>query len=90
MRNNILRLIKDDIKVTRLINTLESLEVSAHRYTLGNVYVVFSLLGIQQDDQNLDLYFKMIEQGEDLEKYDSNEKIEELAEGIFKQLLLSH
>lgn len=88
MKKNIVRLIQDDIKISRLINTLERLNVSAHQYNLGNSKVIFSLLGIPEDEHKAEVYFKMVEQGEDLAKYDSNEKIEELSEEIFKQLIL--
>lgn len=85
---NIVRLIRDDIKISRLINTLERLNVSAYQYTLGNSKVIFSLMGIPDEEQNFEIYYKMIEQGEDLTKYDSNEKIEELAEEVFRQLMV--
>lgn len=49
--------------------------------------VIFSLLGIPDEETNQEIYYKLIEQGTDLEQYDSNKKIEELAEGIFKQLM---
>lgn len=88
MKKNIIRLIQDDIKISRLINTLERLNVSASQYNLGNSMVIFSLMGIPEDEQKTEVYFKMVEQGEDLTKYDSNEKIEELSEEIFKQLIL--
>lgn len=35
-----------------------------------------------------DEFYKLIEQGADLDKYDSNEKITELAEGVFRQLIV--
>ena len=88
MKNSIIRLIKDDIKVSRLINTLESLQVSAYKYSLGNAHVIFSLLGIKEDDENLSLYCMMIEQGENLNRYGTDEKVEELAEDIFRQLIM--
>lgn len=88
MKENIIRLIRDDIKISRLINTLEDLNVSAHQYSLGNSIVIFSLMEIDENEQHSEIYFKMVEQGEDLVKYNSKEKIEELAEEIFKQLIL--
>ncbi|MGV3609850.1 MAG: hypothetical protein ACO1N0_02805 [Fluviicola sp.] len=88
MKSNIIRLIKDDIKISRLVNTLERLQVSAHQYSLGNSGVIFSLMGVPAEEQNLDLYYKLIEQGEDVTKYNTNEKIEELAEEIFRQLIV--
>ncbi|HEY1054631.1 MAG TPA: hypothetical protein VGE24_05830 [Emticicia sp.] len=71
-----------------MINTLERLNVSAYQYTLGNSKVIFSLMGIPDEEQNFEIYYKLIEQGEDLTKYDSNEKIEELADEIFRQLIV--
>ncbi len=88
MKSNIVHLIRDDIKISRLIDTLERLNVSARLYHLSNSKVVFSLMGIPEEEPNLEIYYKLIEQGADLDKYDSNEKIEELAEGIFKQLMV--
>jgi hypothetical protein len=88
MKMNIILLIRDDIKISRLLNTLEQLNVSARHYHLSNSKVVFSLMGIPEEESNLEIYYKMIEQGADLDKYNSNEKIEELAEGIFKQLVV--
>jgi hypothetical protein len=88
MKRNMILLIRDDIKISRLINTLEQLNVSARHYHLSNSTVIFSLMGIPEEEPNLEIYYKMIEQGADLDKYDSNEKIEELAEGIFKQLMV--
>lgn len=40
-------------------------------------------MGIPEEEPNLETYYKLIEQGADL----YHEKIEELAEGIFKQLM---
>lgn len=85
---NIVRLIRDDIKISRLINTLEKLNISAYQYSLGNSKVIFSLMGIPDEEQNFEIYYKMIEQAEDLTKYDSNEKVEELSEEIFRQLMV--
>lgn len=88
MKNNIVHLITDDIKISRLVNTLARIEVSAYQYSLGNSMVIFSLMGIPAKEEHKDLYYKMIEQGEDTTKYDTKEKIEELAEEIFRQLLV--
>ncbi|MDF3028435.1 MAG: hypothetical protein K0S23_2742 [Fluviicola sp.] len=80
-------LIKDDIKISRLTNTLDRLHVPANHYPLGNAKVIFSLMGIPEEEHNFEIYYKLIEQGADLERCDSNEKIAELAEGIFRQLM---
>lgn len=66
MKENIIRLIQDDIKISRLVNALESLNISAYQYNLGNVKVIFSLMGIPEDEEKSEIYFKMIERGEDL------------------------
>ncbi|MNK00308.1 hypothetical protein D3C87_180910 [compost metagenome] len=52
--------------------------------SLGNSKLIFSLMGIPDEEQNFEIYYKMIEQAEDLTKYDSDEKIEELAEEVFQ------
>jgi hypothetical protein len=88
MKMNIISLIKDDIKISRLINTLEHLNIRAYQYNLENSKVIFSLMGIPENEQNFEVYYKMIEQGGDLTKYDTNQKIDELSEEIFKQLMM--
>lgn len=88
MKSNILTLIKDDIKISRLTNTLDRLHVPTAHYPLGNSKVIFSLMGIPEEEATLEIYYILIEQGADLEQYDSNEKIEELAEGILGELMV--
>ncbi len=83
MKSNILTLIKDDIKISRLTNTLDRLHVPTTHYPLGNSKVIFSLMGIPDNETNLEIYYKLIEQGADLD----HEKIDELAEGIFRELI---
>ena len=87
MKNNILYLIKDDIKISRLTNTLDRLHVPVNHYPLGNAKVIFSLMEIPEAEQNFETYYKLIEQVADLEKCDLNEKLEELAEGVFGELV---
>lgn len=82
MKSNIITLIRDDIKISRLTNALDRLHVPTAHYPLGNSKVIFSLMGIPDKEPNLEIYYKLIEQGADSEKYDTNEKIAELAEGI--------
>lgn len=88
MKTNILRLIQDDIKISRLIGVLEQLDISANSYYLGNSTVIFSFLGIADNEQNQELYHRMVERGEDLDKYLSPANVKELAEEIYKQLLV--
>ena len=83
MKSNILTLIKDDIKISRLTNTLDRLHVPTAHYPLGNSKVIFSLMGIPDEEPTLEIYYKLLEQGADLDQ----EKIEELAEGIFRELM---
>ena len=87
MKSSIITLMRDDIKISRLTNALDRLHVPTAHYPLGNSKVIFSLMGIPEEESNLEIYYKMIEQGADLEQYDSNEKIAELAEGIFRELM---
>lgn len=87
MKNNILYLIKDDIKISRLTNALDRLHVPTAHYPLGNAKVIFSLMEIPEAEQNFEMYYKLIEQAADLEKCNSNENLEELAEGIFRELM---
>lgn len=88
MKTNILRLIQNDIKISRLIGVLEQLDISANSYYLGNSTVIFSFMGIAENEHNKDWYHLMVEQGEDLDKYLSSAKVKELAEEIYKQLLV--
>lgn len=88
MKTNILRLIQDDIKVSRLIGVLEQLDISANSYYLGNSTVIFSFMGIADNEHNQELYHHMVERGEDLDKYLAPEKVKELAEEIYKCLLV--
>jgi hypothetical protein len=87
MKANILCLIQDDIKISRLTNTLDRLHVPTNHYPLGNAKVIFSLLEIPEEEQNFEIYYKLIEQAADSEKCDSNEKLEELAEGAFREIV---
>ncbi|TSJ46640.1 hypothetical protein [Fluviicola chungangensis] len=47
----------------------------ANQYNLGNSKVIFSLMGIPDEESNLETYYKLIEQGADLKQYDSTESI---------------
>lgn len=87
MKSTIITLIRDDIKISRLTNALDRLHVPTAHYPLGNSKVIFTLMGIPEEEQTLEIYYELIEQGADLDKYDSNEKMEELVEGIFRQLM---
>jgi len=46
MKNHIIRLIKDDIKITTLILSLEILNISAPDHYLGNSTIIFDLMQI--------------------------------------------
>lgn len=88
MKEHIVRLIRDDIKISRLIDTLERLNIQAHHYHLGNSTIIFSLMNIPEIEENLEVYYKLIEQGEDLNNYNTPESMEELADTVFKELQL--
>lgn len=87
MKKHILRLIADDIKITRLINVLRDIEISADSYFLGNSQIIFSLMGISENEIILESYCQMIEKADDLKKYGSNSKIMEFAEEVYTYLL---
>jgi hypothetical protein len=89
MKTNIISLIQDDIKISRLIGLLENLAISANSYYLGNFTVIFSLMEITDSEENRESYHCLVEQGEDLDKYGSPEKVKELAEEIYRELLVS-
>lgn len=86
MKTNIIRLIQDDIKISRLIGVLENLDISASSYYLGNVTVIFSLMGISNTEANQEFYQLLIEKADDLEKYRSPEALLELAEEVYGKL----
>lgn len=86
MKTNILRLIQDDIKISRLIGVLENLEIYASSYYLGNSTVIFSLMGITDNEQNQEFYQLLIEQADDLEKYRTPEDLSKLAEEVYERL----
>lgn len=87
MKTNIISLIQDDIKISRLIGLLENLAISANCYYLGNSKVIFSLMEITDNEENRESYHFLVERGEDLDKYDSPEKVKELVEEIYRELL---
>jgi hypothetical protein len=62
--------------------TLEQLTISAYQYNLSNSKVVFSLMGILEEEQTLEIYYKLIELGADLEQCDSNQKLKKFADSI--------
>lgn len=87
MKKNILRLIQDDIKLSRLINTLEVLNISAYYYFSANSTVILSLMGIEDCEDVQEGYNQRIEQACELENYDTVDKVQELAEEVYEFLL---
>lgn len=83
MKENIIHLIQDDIKISKLISNLQNLGISACNYYLNNSRVIFNLMGIPIEEETQDLYHRMIELGSDPGEYNSSSKIEELAEDIY-------
>lgn len=64
MEKTLRMLIEDDIKITRLVQTLGKLEIDASYYLTNTSTVVFRLAGIPlegHEDHRFDDYFKMIE-----------------------------
>lgn len=86
LKKHIIQLIHDDIKISRLINLLMSLDISAGSYYLGNSTFIFALLGIDSHETTQELYNQMIERGENIEKYGTHEKMKSLAEEIYDEL----
>lgn len=64
MKHHIIQLIKDDVKVTQLIQTLQKLDISAGQYYLCNSSVIFYLMGILDDEPMLEKYSGLIEAAE--------------------------
>lgn len=87
MKENIIHLIQDDIKISKLISNLQNLGISACNYYLNNSRVIFNLMGIPIEEETQDLYHRMIELGSDAGEYNSSSKnVEELAEDIYSFL----
>nr|WP_294862407.1 hypothetical protein [uncultured Fluviicola sp.] len=86
MKANIVRLIHDDIKISRLIGVLEHLDIHATSYYLGNSAVIFSLMGIEDNEQNKEFYQLLVEKADDLEKYQTPDALKEFAEEIYAEL----
>ncbi|TSJ39080.1 hypothetical protein [Fluviicola chungangensis] len=86
MKTNIILLIQDDIKISRLIGVLENLDISAGSYYLGNVTVIFSLMGISNTEANQEFYQLLIEKADDLENYRTPKALMELAEEVYGKL----
>lgn len=86
MRRNILRLIQDDVKITRLVHTLDNLHINCYDYLLNNSTVIFSLMGITPCEEINEEYYKMIEKASD-EDYSTSDKMKDLSMEIYKCLL---
>ncbi len=61
MKDLIILLIKDDIKITRLIRTLAKIGIDASAYTPNKTSVVLRLLELDYEKHS-DEYLKLIEQ----------------------------
>lgn len=87
MKKNIILLILDDIKVSRLLHVLEMLDISTKSYHLCNSIVIFDLMELPAKDEYLDSYYKLIELAVDIESYDTFDKKEVLALEVYNFLL---
>jgi len=64
MKQILTLLIQDDIKQTRLVRTLNSINIDASEYLTNKSSVIFMLMGIESEQGNepfLDAYFRKIE-----------------------------
>lgn len=86
MKKNIVLLISDDIKISTLVNMLESIGISAYNYYLNNSKVIFSLMGIPLKDETQDFYYKLIELGINIQKDHTLTERKKLAEEIYTSL----
>lgn len=64
MKHHIIQLIKDDVKVTQLVQTLEKLDILTGQYYLCNSSVIFYLMGIPDSEQMIEKYSGLIESAE--------------------------
>ena len=85
-----MKLIEDEIKFSRLANLLSKLNIEAYSYTTNNAPVIFDLMKIPEDRLTEELeeeYYRIIEQGANIEKYDTSEKLHQLAAEVYAFLL---
>jgi hypothetical protein len=87
MKDNILRLVEDDIKFNRLVTTLRKIGIEAEAYTTNNVHVIFDLMHVPKSELVMQAYFTMIETSGDLERYYAKEKLKQLSCEVFEFLL---
>lgn len=87
MKDTIILLIEDDIRINQLVSTLGKIGIDASNVSFGTSKAIFDLMGIDRNniDSNLlyDRYFHLIEKGSDLESYRGTEQITGLAHEIF-------
>ena len=61
MEQYVIRLIRHDVKISNLINTLEDVNISARYYYSCNSSVVFYLMGIPSTEELTDKYSQLVE-----------------------------
>ena len=85
MKDNILLLIEDDIKFSRLVDTLRKLNIDAEDYNTHNSTVIFSTLGLSEQEPLFDKYFRMLESNTQIQMNVETDK--ELAKRVFSFLI---
>ena len=91
MENNrslILSLIKEDLRCNKLVLGLSGLGLDAGKYHTELSTVVFNLLGIDHNnDQLLSMYFDCIDKATEIEDVEDQKQLQSMAEEIYERLL---
>ena len=85
MKKILTLLIADDIKISRLVYTLEKLDIDANDYLTHKPTIVFELIGIKHTLQNEDLFnqfYQKIQQASDNDQTEDMQAIEDIIEWL--------
>jgi hypothetical protein len=84
MKNSILLLIRDDIRLSRIVFNFEKLGIHAQTLLRDNLLVILSLLEIGKDEILSDEYYQMISKGVSIDN--TAQQDIDLAEKIYLEL----
>lgn len=82
MKEIVLKLIIDDIKISIIANCLQTVGVSSNSIYLNNYLAIFYLMGIEEKEDMKDQYYQF------LEAYPEDQNIIEYASVVFDKLNL--
>jgi hypothetical protein len=85
MKDMLLHLIQEDIRITGLVQSLGKLHIDATPYLLDVSSVVFGLLGLDPNDDVVDGYLKRVESGADLNNKEERIMLSQLILAFLEQ-----